>query len=207
MQDQLTQATKTYRRYSEALYAALVVDPFYVEMEKSVEHPHDPKEAMLCYYDYSIHEAEQVGRLLRPEEPPFGVSIWSVPLSERDASRKSEAKKNLILTCMGQRSLQTYEEIVSFMSKASEKVVSERDWYLSILGILPEFQGKGLGADLVQPILQQADEAGIATYLETFTPRNMSFYQRLGYQSIASFSEPVTQCDYWIMRRLPANQD
>jgi ribosomal protein S18 acetylase RimI-like enzyme len=207
MHDQLAEATQKYRGYSEALYAALAVDPFYVEMEKSVEHPLDPKEAMLRYYDYSIHEAEQFGHLWRPEEPPFGVSVWSVPLTPDEASKKSEAKKSFILTCMGKRSLQTYEEIVGFMSKASESVVAESDWYLSILGILPEFQGKGLGGDLVRPILQQADEAGIASYLETFTPRNMSFYERLGYQAIASFSEPVTKSDYWIMRREPANHD
>ncbi len=207
MQDQLAQATQQYRRYSEALYAALAVDPFYIEMEKSVEHPLDPKEAMLCYYDYSIHEAEQFGHLWRPEEPPFGVSVWSVPLTPEEASRKSEAKKDFILAYMGKRSLQSYEEIVGFMSKASESVVSKSDWYLSILGILPEFQGKGLGGDLVRPILQQADEAGVATYLETFTPRNMSFYERLGYQAIACFCEPVTKSDCWIMRREPANRD
>lgn len=207
MQDELAEAKHKYRRYSEAFYVALTNDPFYIAMEKSVERSLDPKEAMLCYYDYSILEAEKFGHLWLPEEPPYGGAVWSVPLNSDEASKKSEAKKTFILTSMGQLSLQTYEEIVGFMSKASEGVLADSDWYLSILGVLPEFQGKGLGSGLVRPILQKADEAGCATYLETFTPRNMSFYKRLGYEAIASFPEPLTKRDCWIMRREPANRD
>ena len=47
---------------------------------------------------------------------------------------------------------------------------------LSIIGILPEFQGQGFGGGLVGPVLNRADQSGVPTYLETFTPRNITFY-------------------------------
>lgn len=201
MQNQLLQEAHEFRHFSKALYAALATDPFYIAMERSVEPAQNAKEAMLCYYDYSILEAKRFGYLRQPKETPFGVSVWSLPLEADTARLKNDDKKKIILQAMGEKSVQIYQEINAFMAASSAPLISDRDWYLSILGILPNFQGKGLGADLVTPVLREADKAGLATYLETFTPRNMPFYERLGYEAVASFKEPVTQSDYWVMRR------
>ena len=89
------------------------------------------------------------------------------------------------------------------MSEQSEQLVTDDFWYLSILGILPNYQGQKLGPALIKSTLEKTDKIGVPTFLETFTPRNMSFYQRLGYQDIASFHEPITDARYWIMVRQP----
>ena len=77
-------------------------------------------------------------------------------------------------------------------------------WYLSIVGVLPDYQGRGLGGELIRPVLAQTDAIGVATYLETFTPRNMSFYERLGYREAGSFEEPTIGDRYWLMLRPPS---
>jgi len=87
------------------------------------------------------------------------------------------------------------------MSEESRQVVSETFWYLSILGISPNLQGKGLGLDLVLPVLKKTDVLGVATYLETFTPKNFGFYKRLGFYEAKTVYEPVTGSDYTIMVR------
>lgn len=194
---------RKYRGYSEGLYPALADDPFYMTMEKRVSDPAKSKEAMLRYYDYSIYEADQFGKIVEPGDDPFGVSVWSVPLSEQEMKDKARQKKQLIQQEMGDSCLAAYEEINAFMSNAAQPLTADEDWYLSILGILPECQGKGLGGDLIRPILEMADSAGVSTFLETFTPRNMSFYERLGYTTAGSFLEPVTESKYWLMRRTP----
>ena len=192
-----------YRKFSEALYHALADDPFYATMEKRTADSSKSKDAMLCYYDYSIYEAARYGHVFQPQDKPFGISVWSIPLSEQAGAQKSEDKRSIILAQMGISCLQAYEEINAFMSAAAKPLISEKDWYLSIVGILPEHQGKGLGGNLIKPILKKADVAGVSTFLETFTPRNMPFYERLGYETVGSFSEPpVTRSDYWLMRRL-----
>ena len=59
----------------------------------------------------------------------------------------------------------------------------------------------GLGVGLLSSVLAEADEQGIPTYLETFTPRNESFYERLGYQVSARIKEPSIPATYALMLR------
>lgn len=189
--------------YSRALYLALGNDPFYAILENSVADRSISTQAMLAYYDYSILEADHYGLVFRPDHEPAGLSLWSLPLSRTESARKAEQKKSAILAAMGEACLQTYLDITGFMAVSAQPLVSDRDWYLSIVGILPEYQGQGLGESLVRPVLVRADRAGVATYLETFTSRNMSFYRRLGYNEAGSFVEPVTGSRYWLMTRPP----
>lgn len=194
----------TYLPLAEALYAALSVDPFYHTMEQSLAEE-SSKEAMLCYLDYSMVESKRFGDLFIPENEAYGVSVWSKPLNPDSRLEKSKQKKQFLWEQMGENSLKIYSQIVEFMSEKAQPLIPEKSWYLSILGVMPRFQGQGLGASLVSPILHKTDALGIPTYLETFTPRNMTFYQRLGYQAIASFEEPTTHAPYWIMMREPVS--
>ncbi|MCP4021731.1 MAG: GNAT family N-acetyltransferase, partial [Desulfobacteraceae bacterium] len=175
-----------YKEYAEALYLALCDDAFYLTMEKSAGNNESSREAMLRYLEYSMKEAQEYGELYFPEENKYGVSLWLKPLNETRQAQKSVEKKDFLLDQMGSRSLDTYNAIVDFMSTQSEPFVGEAFWYLSIIGILPEFQGQGVGAELMETVLKQTDKLGVPTYLETFTPRNMTFYNRLGYKAVAS---------------------
>ncbi|MBB1486803.1 GNAT family N-acetyltransferase [Oceanospirillum sediminis] len=190
-----------YRPLAEALYHALTADAFYQTMEQSVEDPEQKKALMLCYLDYSMVESEQYGELFIPEGEAYGTSIWSMPLERELQAQKSAQKQHFLRTVMGENSLRTYNDIVSNMSEHTDTVIQENYWYLSIVGVLPAFQNQGLGAKLLQEVLQKSDSAGVATYLETYVPRNKSFYQRQGYQDIATFYEPVTGAEYSVMVR------
>ena len=57
----------------------------------------------------------------------------------------------------------------------------EPHWYLEALGVLPEARGRGLGAAVVQPVLDRCDEQRLPAYLESSNPLNYSFYERLGF--------------------------
>ncbi|HEU4321939.1 MAG TPA: GNAT family N-acetyltransferase [Roseiflexaceae bacterium] len=57
-------------------------------------------------------------------------------------------------------------------------------WYLFYLAVDPPYQKRGLGAALIQPILDRAAQEGLACYLETTNPRNVPFYQRCGFKII-----------------------
>lgn len=190
-----------YPDLSEALYHALKEDAFYIAMEQSAGG--DGKAAMLRYMDYSMREAAEFGMLYIPREHRYGVSVWSMPLTAEREAVRSEQKKSFIREHMGNDSLETYESIVKFMSAKTDETVVGEHWYLSILGVMPEYQGQGLGVGLVENVLAEADAANMPTYLETFTPRNMSFYRRLGYIETASFREPTAGAEYFIMSRPP----
>lgn len=194
-----------YRAFSEALYDALTEDAFYMAMESSVSGgPDQRREAMLRYYDYSIREARKYGCLYRPDGTAVGVSIWSRPLDADRSRQMTKEKKAFLRKHMGHVSLSTYAKITGFMAAQTTRVVPPGSWYLSIVGVAPPFQGQGLGPGLIRPILDRTDELGRSTFLETFTPRNMRFYERLGFKDTAGFLEPATGVEYRVMIRDPS---
>jgi GNAT superfamily N-acetyltransferase len=190
-----------YQNYSIALYEALLEDAFYITMEQSIADTTFCKEAMLRYLDYSMVEAKKYGELIIPTDHQWGSSVWSIPIDRELEAQKNREKRSFILDHMSDQSLEKYDEIVGHMTENSAALIDKNDWYLSIVGVLPEYQGKGLGVELVNKVLAKADRLKVRTYLETFNARNMTFYERLGYQVADSFYEPTTNSKYWLMVR------
>ena len=190
-----------YREYAEALGAALVEDAFYITMEQSVGELDNPRERLLRYLDYSMVEAFDCGTLYFPGSHQHGVAVWSKPLPPERAAQQKHAKQEFLQRHMGKANAARYSDISNFMSAQSDAIVDSSAWYLSIIGILPAYQNRGLGKSLITPVLDQADQAGVPTYLETFTARNEPFYQRLGYRILDSFYEPTIGAKYSLMLR------
>ena len=190
-----------YREYAEALYHALVEDAFYITMEQQLGGEGEAREAMLRYLDYSMVEARDYGTLYFPETHRHGVAVWSQPLAPEREAQKKRAKLDFLRRQMGADCAIRYEGIADFMSRQSDAIVDSSAWYLSIVGILPAWQNRGLGQSLITPTLEQADQAGVPSFLETFTPRNEPFYRRLGYRVAGSFFEPTIGAHYSLMLR------
>ena len=189
-----------YPNTADNIRMALGNDAFYQAMLASAN---NSPQKLNAYLDYSMQEAQQYGALVTSEEANQGAAIWSLPIDTQAGQLKTQAKKDFLLSHMGKNSLTTYLAIADFMDQQSANVVNDDDWYLSILGINPNLQGRGLGQALLTPTLELADQQGKACYLETYTPRNMSFYARLGFIAKHQAYEPTCQHHYWIMVRQP----
>lgn len=192
------------QRISGGLYQALLEDPFYSTLESSVAGDAAiRKTAMVKYYDYSLQEGHTYGELVMPNGDDFGASIWAKPQTTEVSQAISQQKKRFLQTHLGTDGLERYEEITEFMAAKTRGVIPVGSWYLSILGVAPEFQGQGLGETLIQPILEKVDQAGACCYLETFTARNKRFYIRQGFFETISYLEPTTKARCWVMLREP----
>jgi GNAT superfamily N-acetyltransferase len=62
----------------------------------------------------------------------------------------------------------------------------EPHWYLPLFAADPNWIGQGLGTLLMKHALQRCDEEGIAAYLESSNPRNISLYERHGFRVIGA---------------------
>ena len=189
-----------YRHYAEALFRALQEDAFYIAMKASVRNG-SSEAAMIRYMDYSIREAEEYGDVFFPADHDYGVSIWAKPLDQDRGKEKHEKKTAFLMEHMGKESLETYEAIVDFMSRKAIGLIDETAWYLSIIGIQPGFQGQGLGAGLINKKKKKTDRMKVPAYLETFTPRTVAFYSRIGFRAVERFHEPTADATYWLMVR------
>jgi GNAT superfamily N-acetyltransferase len=76
-------------------------------------------------------------------------------------------------------------------------------YYLSLLAVAPEMQGKGLGTALMQPILQVCDREGIPAYLETETESNVRYYTGKGFRVLQEIATSDGLSRVWTMLREP----
>ena len=193
-----------YPDAAQALFEALSDDPFYMTLASAASYEAaDARAAMLRYFDYSLVEADTHGRVIFADNMRNGAAAWSVPLLPEQSSALAEQKRSFIQRHLGNKCRQTYQTIAANMHAETGRYTPDNCWYLSIIGVAPLAQGRGLGRNLMEKILPQADAAGFATYLETFSPRNKLFYLRLGYDEVATISEPVTASEYTVMVRYP----
>ena len=59
-------------------------------------------------------------------------------------------------------------------------------WYLPLIGVDPVRQGAGYGTELMKHSLQRCDADHKLAYLESSNPRNIPFYERLGFERIGA---------------------
>jgi GNAT superfamily N-acetyltransferase len=74
--------------------------------------------------------------------------------------------------------------------------------YLSVLGVDPPHQGRGVGSRLIAPGLELCDREGVPAYLETARPRNVVFYERHGFRVTRELRLPRGP-QLWLMWRDP----
>lgn len=194
--------------------AALEGDPFYRAIcaphsnDRHANAPHSNdvvrRAILMPYFDYSIHEGRDLGRCVHlHDNPSQGVAVWLLPQSSEVQSQTAAKKRAFLEATLPAEGCANYHRIVDFMHAKTAAVVPQDAWYLSIIAVDPAAQGRGLGRKLLDPTLAEADRHSAACYLETFTPRNVSFYERLGFAPVARFAEPTTGADYTVMLRPP----
>jgi GNAT superfamily N-acetyltransferase len=193
---------RSFAHTTPALVAALVDDPFYRALVADFVADHEAVARVLgSYFEYSLSEAERTGRCIVADNPRLGATAWLLPRSTEVEANESASKASFLAAALGPRGHSNYWRIIEFMSARASLSVPAEAWYLSIIGIDPAAQGQGLGAQLLKPTLTEADSAAAVCYLETFSPRNVKFYERLRFRSVASYLEPCTGAPYVIMRR------
>ena len=75
-------------------------------------------------------------------------------------------------------------------------------WYVQLLGVRPEVQGKGLSRAVLRPIFDAADCDRVPVYLETATEPNVAIYRKLGFE-VRGFRELTGGLLNWELVREP----
>jgi GNAT superfamily N-acetyltransferase len=190
-----------------ALVDSLRYDPFYVAItDEFADDEARRRQALGRYFDYSMSEGARLGRLVVWPDESVGAAVWLLPAEKSVYVAEVRAKAAFLTDVLGAAGADAYRRIVDFMRPRASRAVGETAWYLSIVGVTPSAQGRGIGKRLIEPTLAEADDAGVECYLETFDQRNPAFYQRLGFAVVASYAEPVTRASYTVMRRNPSSR-
>ena len=112
------------------------------------------------------------------DEAIFGGALWLPPGEHPDeeelvgvvTSSLSDTKQGHLFAAL--------EELGSYHPE-------EPHWFLPLIAVDPIRQGRGLGSELMRHAVTRCDESGTRAYLESSNPRNISLYERHGFEVIA----------------------
>jgi GNAT superfamily N-acetyltransferase len=76
-------------------------------------------------------------------------------------------------------------------------------YYLAFVGVVPDWQGRGIGAALLRPVLERCDRERMPVYLEASSPRNRNLYERHGFAVTEEFRLGKGSPPLWRMWRQP----
>jgi GNAT superfamily N-acetyltransferase len=185
----------------QSAISALENDPFYQSICGAHASSVGRRRATLeRYFDYSIREGRDFGRCVHLANPAIGVAVWLLPQAP-DAQLQKKGKRAFLEATLDEQGCANYYRMVDFMHVKAAGIVGDDAWYLSIVAVDPSAQGQGLGRTLLEPTIAEADRISAICYLETFSPRSVSFYERLGFITRARFMEPTACAHYALMVR------
>jgi GNAT superfamily N-acetyltransferase len=76
-------------------------------------------------------------------------------------------------------------------------------YYLAVLGVVPELQGRGFGTALMGPVLKRCDRERVPAYLEASSSRSRALYERNGFEVVEELRLPRDGPPLWPMWREP----
>lgn len=186
----------------DALADALHPDPFYAALTPEAHaQPNAWRAPLRAYFAVALAEAATYGQVEYLAPTRAGAALWLLPQTPAINANMQATKNAALEKILAPRGFENYRAIIQAMRPHAERAAPRDAWYLSILGIAPPLQKRGLGTQLLAPTLAQADAQRVSCFLETFNPRTLAFYERVGFRVVARHAEKITRAEYWIMTR------
>ncbi len=106
-----------------------------------------------------------------------GVSFWLPPGVKTDDELAGQSISKIVPTELVDTVWSIFGEMASYHPK-------EDCWYLPLIGVDPARQGQGLGSALLKHALEIIDQNALPAFLESSNPRNISLYERYGFEVV-----------------------
>jgi ribosomal protein S18 acetylase RimI-like enzyme len=108
-----------------------------------------------------------------------GAALWLPPGIEPDDERMNAIMAAAVPAEVLPDLAGVFEQMAGFHPH-------EPHWYLPLIGVDPALQGRGYGAALMRHAVQRFDAEGVLAYLESSNPRNISLYERHGFEILGT---------------------
>ena len=108
-----------------------------------------------------------------------GAALWLPP----DVHPEEDALASLVQRTVSESLL---EDVAGVMEQMGRYHPEEPHWYLPFIGVDPSRQGQGHGSALLRHALARCDRDHLPAYLESSNPRNISLYERHGFERLGT---------------------
>ena len=116
---------------------------------------------------------------------PCGAALWAPP--GHDGGFDEGSLERLFEVSAGVGGDAALARMAVVGALMDEHHPNEEHWYLWLTALRPVSQGRGLGGLLLRPVLDVATADRVGCHLESSNPRNVAFYERLGFTVTATF--------------------
>ena len=110
------------------------------------------------------------------DENYYGGSLWHPPGIHLDSE--------ILAPTFADIPEERVEHVVQFFDELGKYHPDEDHWYLAFIALDPSKQGQGLGSLILKEALKVVDEQGKIAYLESSNPKNMTLYERHGFETM-----------------------
>jgi ribosomal protein S18 acetylase RimI-like enzyme len=108
-----------------------------------------------------------------------GAALWLPPDVHPDEAALNAVFERSVSAAMR-------KDAAAMMEQMGRYHPREPHWYLPLIGVDPSYQGKGYGAALMRHALSRCDRERTPAYLESTNPRNITLYERHGFERLGT---------------------
>lgn len=135
---------------------------------------------------------------------PLGASLWKGPdLHELTPAQLRRSGLDRVEAALSPSARERFDRAFGRIGPLVDAAAPRARWYLGVLAVAPEAQGRGLGGELMRPILERADRERLPVTLETASARNVALYARFGFETVVSEEIVGGGPRFWVLRREP----
>jgi ribosomal protein S18 acetylase RimI-like enzyme len=131
-----------------------------------------------------------------------GAAVWLPPGKQQISPRRQAELVPRFALALGPLRIPRGLRLIAHMDALHARFAPEPHYTLSVLGVVPERQGRGLGAALIEPMLARSDNERLRVYVDTAKPDKVAFYERQGFVLGAETKHPEFPT-LWSMTREP----
>jgi GNAT superfamily N-acetyltransferase len=170
--------------------------------------PDETKRARVLprYLASDLRDAQAVGglRIAEREGRAVGAAAWLPPGAYPISLRRQLAEVAALVPALPWGVAAAREgRRGQAANRTAHRAFAEPHFFLRTVGVDPGHQGKGIGNELVTPMLDAADAQHVGSFLFTATEANAAWYHRLGFDTVKRYHPTPTWPEVWAMWRAP----
>jgi ribosomal protein S18 acetylase RimI-like enzyme len=184
---------------SEVLARAFIDDPTLIRF---VADPGKRQEILRAMFRMVLSHAVGHGEVYATSPGLEGIAIWLPSGASGITFWEAVRGGGLALIFKGgMEFMRRMKQDEDFVRQLRRRLAPNPHWYLAVLGVAPDFQGKGYASRLLKPMLARFDTEKLPVYLETSVEDYVAIYQHFGFKLIQEAVLPGSDSKMWVMLR------
>jgi len=158
------------------------------------------KEKLMAIFESFVRYGLRYGSVYATSPNFEGVAIW-FNYEEMNTSLIGYFRCGMfkLLRKLGLKNSLRFVKTNDYGLELHEKNMPESHWYLLLLGVHPDHQGKGHGTHLVDDMLKLTQNDNWPYWVDTQKEENVFFFEKFGFEVVEVGKIPESDVKHWCM--------